>query len=88
MKQDGENRVGLIESETAKKVSQRLAEASAARPAVVGETLNAIGKADPEILEAVIDVMETEKLLDSGAEVDILPEGSTMLVQVTESRKV
>lgn len=82
MKQDGENRVGLIQSETAKQVSQKLAEASAARPAVVGETLNQIGKADPEILDAVVDVMETEKLLESGASVEILPKGVSVLVQV------
>jgi len=82
MKQDGENRVGLIKSETAKKVSQKLAEASAARPAIVGETLNQIGQRDEEILSAVIDVMETEKLLDSGARIEVLPKGTSVLVQV------
>ena len=82
MKQDGENRVGLIKSETAKKVSQKMAEASAMRPEVVGDTLNAIGKEDPEILEAVIDVMETEKLLESGATVDVLPKGANVLVEL------
>ena len=44
MKQDGENRVGLIKSQTAYKVSQKMAEASAARPAVVGDALNDIGE--------------------------------------------
>ncbi len=82
MRQDGENRVGLIQSETAKKVSQKLAEASAARPAVVGETLNAIRDQDPEILDAVLDVMETEKLLASGATSLIFPEGTSVLMQV------
>lgn len=82
MKQDGENRVGLIQSETAKSVSQKLAEASAARPAVVGETLNEIGRGDSEILESVIDVMETEKLLASGTRVDVLPKGTSVLVQL------
>jgi regulator of protease activity HflC (stomatin/prohibitin superfamily) len=82
MKQDGDNRVGLIKSETAKKVSQKLAEAAAARPAIVGSTLNEIGKADPEILDSTIQVMETEKLLRSGAKVDVLPQGASMLVQV------
>ncbi len=84
MKQDGENRVGLIQSETAKKVSQKLAEASAARPAVVGEMLNEIGRPDPEILSATIDVMETEKLLASKARIDVLPKGVSMLVQLGE----
>ena len=82
MKQDGENRVGLIESETAKKVSQKLAEASAARPAVVGTTLNQIARMDPQILETVLDVMETEKLLDSPTKVDVLPDGASVLVQL------
>lgn len=82
MKQDGDNRVGLIRSETAKKVSQKLAESSAARPAIVGDMLNEIGKRDPEILGAVLDVMETEKLLASGAQIDILPSHSPLMVQI------
>jgi regulator of protease activity HflC (stomatin/prohibitin superfamily) len=82
MKQDGDNRVGLIKSETAKKVSQKLAEAAAARPAVVGTMLNEISRRDPEILSAVIEVMETERLLRSKATVEVLPKGSSMLVQV------
>ena len=82
MRQDGENRVGLIQSETAMKVSQKLAEAAAARPAIVGRTLNEIGRQDHEILDAVIHVMETEKLLASGAKIDILPEGASVLLQL------
>ncbi|MEM8961728.1 MAG: SPFH domain-containing protein [Acidobacteriota bacterium] len=87
MKQDGENRVGLIQSETAKKVSQRLAEASAARPAVVGETLNEIGREDSEILDATIEVMETQNLLDSGAPVDVLPKGANVLIQLGDQKQ-
>lgn len=87
MKQDGENRVGLIQSETAKRVSQKLAEASAARPAVVGRTLNEIGRMDSEILAAVIDVMETEKLLASGARIDVLPKGASVLLQLGQESK-
>lgn len=82
MKQDGENRVGLIRSETANKVSQKMAEASAARPATVGQALNEIARRDPEVLEAVMQVMETEKLLESGASIDVLPQGTNVLVQL------
>jgi regulator of protease activity HflC (stomatin/prohibitin superfamily) len=85
MKQDGDNRVGLIMSETANKVSQKMAESSAKRPEVVGGTLNAIQKADPEILQAVLDVMETEQLLESGARVDILPANASFIVQIGDS---
>ncbi|MBA2117517.1 SPFH domain-containing protein [Bremerella alba] len=79
MKQDGENRVGLIKSETAKEVSQKMAEAGAMRPDIVGKMLNEIGKNDPEILESVLEVMEVERLLDSKAEVSIIPRGANVL---------
>jgi regulator of protease activity HflC (stomatin/prohibitin superfamily) len=82
MKQDGENRVGLIKSETAFQVSQKMAEAGAARPWVVGEALNAIAKSDPEVLDAVLDVLETDQLIASGAELDVLPRGAQILIQL------
>lgn len=82
MKQDGENRVGLIESQTANKVSQKMAEAKSARPAVVGDTLNKISKQDAEILDAVLEVLETEKLLKSQATVDVMPSSASFIVQV------
>jgi hypothetical protein len=86
MKQDGENRVGLIRSETANKVSQKMAEAKATRPAVVGRALNEIGRQDSEILQAVLDVMETEQLLASHASVDVMPTGANLLVELGQSR--
>ena len=79
-KQDGENRVGLIKSETAYKVSQKMAEAAAARPDIVGTELNEIAKTDPEILESVLQVMEVNNLLDSS--VDLLPDNSQYLIQL------
>ena len=83
MKQDGENRVGLIRSETAFKVSQKMAEAAATRPQIVGDTLNEIRGQDPEILETVLEVMETAALLKSSARVDVVPTGANVLLQVS-----
>jgi len=82
MKQDGENRVGLIKSETAFKVSQKMGEAAAARPKIVGNALNEISKRDPEILDTVQEVMEVENLLSSRATIDILPNSSNVLIQL------
>ncbi|MEM7785684.1 MAG: SPFH domain-containing protein [Planctomycetota bacterium] len=82
MKQDGENRVGLIKSETAFKVSQKMAEASAARPDIVGKALNEISKLDPEILQTVLEVMEVNQLLESDATIDLLPESSNVLFEL------
>jgi regulator of protease activity HflC (stomatin/prohibitin superfamily) len=84
MKQDGENRVGLIMSETAFKVSQKMAEAAAARPNIVGKELNEIAKMDAEILDTVLQVMEVDNLLASDATIDILPAASNVLVQLGE----
>ena len=85
MKQDGENRVGLIKSETAYKVSQKMAEAAAARPDIVGTELNEIAKTDPEILDSVLQVMEVNNLLDSHANVDLLPDNSQFLIQLGDN---
>lgn len=87
MKQDGENRVGLIMSETAFKVSQKMAEAAAARPNIVGRELNQIAKKDAEILDTVLQVMEVDNLLASDATIDILPAASNVLVQLGETAK-
>lgn len=88
MKQDGENRVGLIKSETAFKVSQKMAEASAARPNIVGKELNKIVKKDAEILETVLQVMEVENLLASDATIDILPDASNVFVQLGDRPRI
>lgn len=82
MKQDGDNRVGLIKSETAFKVSQKMADASAARPGIVGKVLNEVAKDDPQILDTVLEVMEIEKLIASNASIDLLPDSSNVLVQL------
>jgi hypothetical protein len=84
MKQDGDNRVGLICSQTANKVSQKMAEAGAARPRIVGETLNSIGQADSDILDAVLEVMETDQLLASGAPVELIPSNAPLLMSLTD----
>jgi len=82
MKQDGENRVGLIRSETANKVSQKMAEAKSTRPGVVGSALNDIAREDPQILQSVMQVMETDKLLSSSAPVEVLPRGSNIIIEL------
>jgi regulator of protease activity HflC (stomatin/prohibitin superfamily) len=79
MRQDGENRVGLIKSETAKRVSQQMAEASAAHPKVVGGILNQIRKEDPEILEALLAIRETDQLLASTAKIELVPKDGKLL---------
>ncbi|MBM98446.1 MAG: band 7 protein [Planctomycetaceae bacterium] len=82
MKQDGENRVGLIRSETANKVSQKMAEAAATRPDVVGRAMNEISRKDPEILQAVLEVMETNQYLESEMQVEVVPHSSSVTLMM------
>lgn len=85
MKQDGENRVGLIQSETANKVSRQMAEASATRPQVVGAALDQIAKRDAEILDAVLEVMEVERLLAARPSVSLIPPGTPTFLQLGDT---
>jgi hypothetical protein len=50
---------------------------------VVGETLNQIAADDPEVLDALMQVLEAEKLIESGAEVDVLPPEAQVLVSLS-----
>ena len=87
MKQDGDNRVGLIKSETSFRVSQKMAEAAASRPSIVGKALNEIANQDAEVLGTVLEVMEVENMLASGASIDILPDSTNVLVQLGDHGK-
>ena len=80
MKQDGENRVGLIKSETAFRVSQKMAEAGAARPKIVGKALNSIASEDSEILKTVLEVMEVDRLMESDAQIELIPPDASILL--------
>jgi regulator of protease activity HflC (stomatin/prohibitin superfamily) len=82
IRQDGENRVGLIRSETAKRVSQQMAEAAAMYPKVVGEILNQIQKKDPEILDSVLEIREFEQIMASGAEVELVGGEQKLLLTI------
>ena len=82
MRQDGENRVGLIRSETAKTVSREMARAQSMRPEVVGSVLNGLVAEDEAILEKVVEMLETESLLNTDAALDLVPHGSTVLLQL------
>ena len=49
---------------------------------MVGDALNEIAQQDPDALAAGMEVMETEQLIASGAEVDVLPNDAQVLVSL------
>lgn len=79
MKQDGENKVALIHSDADKKASQRLGEAQAVRPQIVGEALAQIQKS-PEVADALFDLLDVQATLRSSGKVIIAPTSSTGLL--------
>jgi regulator of protease activity HflC (stomatin/prohibitin superfamily) len=78
IKQDGENQVNIIASTAQRTAAVAFAEAAALRPKIVGQALKEISS-DPDILEALFEVLETQKLLDGEADITMVPEKSDLL---------
>jgi regulator of protease activity HflC (stomatin/prohibitin superfamily) len=75
IRQDGANQVSVITSSAERQASVEFARAAATRPQIVGHALREIA-ADPDVLSALFQVLETQKLLDSDARVTLLPAGA------------
>lgn len=73
--QDGSNQVNIIKSSADSKAAAEFARAAAQRPLIVGKALQQISS-DKEVMEAMFELLETQKLLESGAPVTLLPERS------------
>jgi regulator of protease activity HflC (stomatin/prohibitin superfamily) len=81
IKQDGANQVSIIRSTAERQAAIEFAKAAAMRPQIVGAALNEIGR-DPAIARAVFDVLETEKIVQSQAELTLVPAGAEWLKQL------
>lgn len=73
--QDGSNQVNIIKSSADRQAAAEFARAQAQRPLIVGKALQAIST-DREVMEAMFELLETQKLLESGAPVTLLPKSS------------
>jgi regulator of protease activity HflC (stomatin/prohibitin superfamily) len=81
IRQDGANRVSIITSSAQRKAAVEFAKANAMRPKIVGEALHKIS-ADPEVAQAMFEILETENILDSDAQITILPQGKEFMKQL------
>lgn len=75
IRQDGANQVSIITSNAERVASVEFAKAAAMRPRIVGEALEKIA-ADPAVAEAMFEILETQKLLEGGGQVVLLPNGA------------
>lgn len=75
IKQDGENQVNLIASAAEREAAVAFAQAGAVRPHVVGQALQEVS-VDSEILDALFQVLENQKILEGNALLSLIPQGS------------
>ena len=80
IKQDGANQVSIIASTAERLSAIEFAKAAAMRPQIVGAALQEISS-DQEIANILFDVLETQKILESGADIVLVPPKSELLPQ-------
>src|SRR6202050_2289652 len=74
IKQAGANQVSVITSSAEREASIEFAKAAAIRPSTLGQALRTIAQ-DPTVSNALFEILETQKLLESGARYTLLPRG-------------
>jgi regulator of protease activity HflC (stomatin/prohibitin superfamily) len=82
IKQDGANQVSIITSTAERQAAIEFAKAAAMRPRIVGAGLQEITR-DPEISRAMFDILEAQQILDSKADITLIPKGNDLLKQIT-----
>jgi regulator of protease activity HflC (stomatin/prohibitin superfamily) len=89
IKQDGANQVSIITSSADREAAIEFAKAAALRPRIVGEALQRVA-ADPDVAQALFEALETQRLLDGGARITMLPKGGAdgpMLASLLATRE-
>lgn len=88
IRQDGLNQVNVIASKAEKEASIEFAKAAMVRPQIVGEALRVIGE-DEQVLGAMFEILETQRILDGKGELTILPkEGSAILADLLAAKNI
>ena len=79
IQQDGANRVNVIRSTAERQAAIEFAKAAATRPMIVGKALAHIAQ-NPSISQALFEVLETQRMLESEAlSVDVVPSGAPIV---------
>ena len=81
IKQDGVNQVNIITSTAEREAAVEFAKAGATRPQIVGAALNQISQ-DPDVSEAMFDILETQRLLEGGASITLIPSTPSLLADL------
>jgi regulator of protease activity HflC (stomatin/prohibitin superfamily) len=84
IKQDGANQVSIITSTAERQAAVEFAKAQAMRPLIVGTALQAIAQ-DREVMDAMFELLENQRLLSGNAQITLVPEKSELLTQMLAS---
>ncbi len=79
IKQDGDNQVSLITRTAERQAAIANAQAAAIRPKLVGEAIREIST-DEAVSKALFEILETQKMLDSNADIVVLPAGRSEML--------
>jgi regulator of protease activity HflC (stomatin/prohibitin superfamily) len=74
IKQAGANQVSVITSSAEREAAIEFAKAAAIRPGTLGQALQEIAQ-EPAVAQALFDVLETQRILNSGTRFTLLPSG-------------
>ncbi|REJ86144.1 MAG: SPFH/Band 7/PHB domain protein [Acidobacteria bacterium] len=85
IRQAGDNQVDVITSRAEKEAAVEFARAQAMRPKLVGEALAEIAK-DREVLAALFETLETDRMVSSNGEIVLLPGDGALLSQLLASQ--
>jgi len=78
IQQDGMNQVSIITSTAERQAAIEFAKAAALRPQFVGAALQRIAQ-DPEVLETMFEMLETQRLVEGEAKITLVPTGTGSL---------
>ena len=79
IRQQGANQVAIIKSGAERTAAKEFAHASAVRPYLVGTAIQEIAQ-DKEILNAVFEILETEKILEGDTTLTLIPKDNEHLL--------
>ena len=81
IKQDGANQVNIITSTAERQAAIEFAKAAAIRPKIVGQAMQNI-TANREVGEALFEILETQKILESKGHLSLVPLNQELLKQL------
>jgi hypothetical protein len=82
IRQTGDKQVDIIKSRAEREASIEFAKAHAVWPCLVGEAMKEIGE-DPEVVDTLFSVLETQGLLAGNGEIILPPEGGAASDTIT-----